>query len=69
MQLVLWQVTHKFRAHQNTIEATLAITADEYPELTDGTITVSIEASDIKSLTLAEIESMAVRRALEILVK
>jgi hypothetical protein len=63
MDFALWSIKHRFKAYQNMIEVTLCILSDEFREHEDSTITVTVEAADIKSLSLAQIEYLAIERA------
>lgn len=69
MQLVFWKLVHRFRAYQNTIEVTLACDSSDFKDHEGGEITVTIEAENIKNMTIAEIESLAVARASALIAK
>ena len=67
MKLILWKTEHKFISYPKTIDVTLAIESNDFTGTEQAQITVSIEASDIKELTLAKIESLAIERATKLL--
>lgn len=63
MKLLLWQIQHRFQAYPHTLEVTLAMDSAEFRSNEIGKITVTIDADNLKNLTLAEIESRAIARA------
>lgn len=63
MNLVLWKITHPFVSRSNIIKVTLAIKSDDFIEDESAEITVIISDENIKSLTLHQIESLAITKA------
>lgn len=63
MDFAPWSIKHRFKAYQNMIEVNLCILSDGFRDHEDSTITVIVEAADIKSLSLAQIENLAIERA------
>ena len=69
VQLIFWKLTHRFGVYSNTVEVTLACTDSGFKDHEHGEITVTVEAENIKTMTLAEIELLAIARATEIIAK
>ncbi len=63
MKFVLSRVMHRFLALPNQVEVSLACTSDGFKDMEGGEITVVVQADNIKSMSLAEIERLAVERA------
>ena len=69
MHFVLLDILHRFRATPNQVEVTLSIESEDYRDFESGKITVTVESVDVKSMTIAKIESLAIARAKSILLK
>lgn len=63
MKFVLHRLNHRFLALPNQVEVSLACVSDSFKDMEAGEVTVVVQADDIKSMSLAEIERLAVERA------
>lgn len=63
MNFQLTNINHKFTAYPNTLFVRLSITLADFKDLESSEITVAIESPGIKTLSVAEIETLAIARA------
>ena len=63
MKLTLNSITHSFRSLPEQIKVVLALESDDLDNIDSGLITVIIKHSSPKSLTLDQIETLAIEQA------
>jgi|GEM_PF-5606042 len=67
MVFKLFKIVHRFASRPNEIEVSLSLQSDALRDCEESIIKVVLANDNLQSLTLSEIEKLAVSRAKEIL--